>query len=152
MNSIKWIQIEPNYNRIFPGTDGCRPSPQTSSHLLVYERLPPSNSPWIGSQIYYPVGTGWFGLLLVDKGRNSQPNSSTRCLGTSLQYSSLNPDFISSEGCFGTDIIQKCTKWFQIGVHGLIFWPIIAKCQCARFFMRKKVKQWQYGWTKNTKL
>jgi hypothetical protein len=28
-------------------------------------------------------------------------------------------DFNLSVGCFGTDIIQKCTKWSQIGVHGL---------------------------------
>ena len=28
-------------------------------------------------------------------------------------------DFNLSVGCSGTDIIQKCTKWSQIGVHGL---------------------------------
>ncbi len=46
-------------------------------------------------------------------------------------------DFVSlSVGCFGTDIIQKCTKWSQIGVHGLKIGQIFAKFQCASFLIR----------------
>ena len=33
----------------------------------------------------------------------------------------LFSDFNLSGGCFGTDIIQNCTKWSNIGVHGLNF-------------------------------
>ena len=40
-------------------------------------------------------------------------------------------DFNLSGGCFGNDIIQKCTKWSQIGVHGLIIGQVFAKFQCA---------------------
>ena len=57
----------------------------------------------------------------------------------------LKPDFSLSPGCFGTDIIQNCTKWSNIGVHGLKIWPIFAKFQCASFLIRKNVKKWQYG-------
>ncbi len=46
-------------------------------------------------------------------------------------------DFNLSPGCFGTDIIQKCTKWSQIGVHGLKIGQIFAKFQCASFLVRK---------------
>ena len=42
-------------------------------------------------------------------------------------------DFSLSGGCFGTDIIQKYTKWFQIGVHRLKIGQIFAKCQCIFF-------------------
>ena len=49
--------------------------------------------------------------------------------------SMLYSDFHLSGGCFGTDIIQKCTKRFQIGVHGLTIWPIFAKFQCASFLI-----------------
>jgi hypothetical protein len=58
-------------------------------------------------------------------------------------------DFNLSGGCFGTDIIQKCTKWSQVGVHGLKIWPIFAKFQCASFSIRKNVEKWQYGRTKH---
>ena len=61
--------------------------------------------------------------------------------GTCWQFS----DFNLSGGCFGTDIIQKCTKWSQIGVHGLKIWPIFAKFQCASFLIRKNLEKWQYG-------
>ena len=46
-------------------------------------------------------------------------------------------DFNLSPGCFGRDIIQKCTKWLQIGVHGLKIGQISAKCRCASFWVRK---------------
>jgi hypothetical protein len=36
-------------------------------------------------------------------------------------------DFNLSGGCFGTDIIQNCTKWSQIGVHGLKIGQIFPK-------------------------
>ena len=45
-------------------------------------------------------------------------------------------DFSLSGGCFGTDI-QKCTKWSQIGVHGLKVGQIFAKFQCAFFWFEK---------------
>ena len=48
-------------------------------------------------------------------------------------------DFNISGGCFGTDIIPKCTKWSQIGVHGLIIGQIFAKFKCASFLIRKNV-------------
>ena len=50
-------------------------------------------------------------------------------------------DFSLSAGCFGTDIIQKCTKWSQIGAHGLKIGQIFAKCQCASFLIRNI---WKY--------
>ena len=53
-------------------------------------------------------------------------------------------DFNLSVGCFGTDIIQKCTKWSQIGVHGLKIWPIFAKFQCASFLIPKNQEKWEY--------
>ena len=56
-----------------------------------------------------------------------------------------NSDFNLSGGCFGTDIIQKWTKWFQIGVHGLIVGPIFAKFQCASFSHGKTSNKLQYG-------
>ena len=37
-------------------------------------------------------------------------------------------------GLFWYDIIQKCTKWCQIGVHGLKIGQIFAKFQCAFFW------------------
>ena len=46
-------------------------------------------------------------------------------------------DFSLSGGCFGTDIIQKCTTWYQIGVHGLKIWQIFTTIQ---FAIRKKWK------------
>ena len=59
-------------------------------------------------------------------------------------------DFKFSGGCFGTDIIQKCTKWFQIGVHRLICWPIFTKFTFAFFLMRTNMEKRQYGRKKNT--
>ena len=50
-------------------------------------------------------------------------------------------DFSLSVGCFGTDIIQKCTKWYQIGVYGLNIGQIFAKFQCASFLIRKMLKK-----------
>ena len=62
-------------------------------------------------------------------------------------------DFNLSGGCFGIDIIQKCTKWFQIGVHGLEIGQIFAKFQCASFLVRNythKIQQTsnilKYNW------
>ena len=46
-------------------------------------------------------------------------------------------DFSLSPGCFGTNIIQKCTKWFQMGVHGLKIGQISAQFQCVSFCIRK---------------
>ena len=40
-------------------------------------------------------------------------------------------------GLFWYSPIQKCTKWFQMAVHGLKFWQILAKLQCASFLVRK---------------
>ena len=51
-------------------------------------------------------------------------------------------DFHLSPGCFGTDIIQKCTKWSQIGVHGLKSGQIFAKFQCASFLTWRNVEKW----------
>ena len=44
-------------------------------------------------------------------------------------------DFNLSGGCFGTNIIQNCTKWPNIGVHVLSFGPIFAKFQSAPFLL-----------------
>ena len=71
--------------------------------------------------------------------------------GLVLEPSLKIADFNLSVGCFGTDIIQKCTKWSQIGVHGLKIWPIFAKFQCASFLIRKNVEKWQYGRKKTQK-
>ena len=59
-------------------------------------------------------------------------------------------DFNLSGGCFGTDIIQNCTKWSNIGVHGLIFGPIFAKFHCASFSIRNNKEKLLYGPTKHT--
>ena len=50
----------------------------------------------------------------------------------------VSSDFNLSDCCFGTDIIQKYTKWAQIGVHGLKIEPIFAKFQCESCLVRKK--------------
>ena len=34
-------------------------------------------------------------------------------------FKTFNTDFSLSGACFGTDITPKCTKWSQIGVHGV---------------------------------
>ena len=57
----------------------------------------------------------------------------------------LHPDFILNGGCFGTDIIQNCTKWSNIGVHGLSYGPFVAKLRCASFLFQKNEEKWQYG-------
>ena len=59
---------------------------------------------------------------------------------------SLNADFKLSPGCFGTDIIQKCTKWSQMGVHGLPIGQILAKFQCACFLVRKIKKDIKHAY------
>ena len=46
-------------------------------------------------------------------------------------------DFNLSGGCFGTGIIQNCTKWSNMGVHGLSLGPFVAKLRCASFLIRK---------------
>ena len=53
-----------------------------------------------------------------------------------IQYTNFN----LSGGCFGTDIIQKYTKWSQLGIHGLLFGPIFAKFQCVSFLLKKMLK------------
>ena len=53
----------------------------------------------------------------------------------------LTSGFNLSGGCFGTDIVQKWTKWSQIGLHGLKFGQIFAKCQCALFLLRQMHKK-----------
>ena len=52
----------------------------------------------------------------------------------------LIADFNLSGGCFGTDIVQNYTKCSNIEAHGLIFWPIFAKFQCAFCLLRKMKK------------
>ena len=54
---------------------------------------------------------------------------------------SNHTDFYLSPGCFGTDIIQKCTKWSQIGIHGLKIRQIFSKCACVSFLVQKKPKR-----------
>ena len=45
--------------------------------------------------------------------------------------------FSLSGGCFGTDIIQNCTKLSNMGVHGLSYGQFVAKLRCASFLIRK---------------
>ena len=45
-------------------------------------------------------------------------------------------------GLFWYGIIQKCTKWSQIGVHGLKIGQIFAKLQCASFLIRTNVNKY----------
>ena len=45
------------------------------------------------------------------------------------------PGFNLSGGCFGTDIIQNCTKLSNIGVNRLISGPIFAKFHCVSFLL-----------------
>ena len=40
-------------------------------------------------------------------------------------------------GLFWTDIIQNCTKWSNMGVHGLSYGPFGAKLRCAFFYFEK---------------
>ena len=63
-----------------------------------------------------------------------------------LSYSLLEhvrqcSDFSLSSGCFGTEIIKNCTKWSNIGVHGLSFGPIEAEFQGASFLIRKNAEK-----------
>ena len=39
--------------------------------------------------------------------------------------------------CYGTNIVQKCTKWSQMRVHRLISGQIFAKFQCVSVFSRR---------------
>ena len=48
-------------------------------------------------------------------------------------------------GLFWTDIIQNCTKWSNMGVHGLSYGPFVAKLHCASFLIRKNEEKSQYG-------
>ena len=52
-----------------------------------------------------------------------------------------NTDFSLSPGCFGTNIIQNCTKWSNIGVHGLKIGPIEAEFQGASFLIQKNAEK-----------
>ena len=53
------------------------------------------------------------------------------------QSRGLDADFNLSGGCFGTEIIKNCTKWSNIGVHGLSIGPIEAEFQGASFLIQK---------------
>ena len=54
------------------------------------------------------------------KNPKSLPKAQVRALVSMLAPEMSNgADFNSSGGCFGTDIIQNCTKWSNIRVHGL---------------------------------
>ena len=46
-------------------------------------------------------------------------------------------DFSLSPGYFGTEIIKNCTKWSNIGVHGLSIGPIEVEFQGASFLIQK---------------
>ena len=50
-------------------------------------------------------------------------------------------DFNLSGGCFGTEIIKNCTKWSNIGVHGLRLGPIEAEFQGASFLIQKNAEK-----------
>ena len=50
-------------------------------------------------------------------------------------------DFNLSGCCFGTEIIQNCTKWLNIGVHGLRLGPIEAEFQGASFLIEKNAEK-----------
>ena len=52
-----------------------------------------------------------------------------------------NADFNLSPGCFGTEIIKNCTKWSNIGLHGLRLGPIEAEFQGAFFLIRKNAEK-----------
>ena len=54
---------------------------------------------------------------------------------------SLETDFNLSPGCFGTDNIQNCTKWSNIGVLGLKIGPIEAEFQGASFLIQKNAEK-----------
>ena len=72
--------------------------------------------------------------LLWRGGRVEAAIPVTNVTGNNLDVGKqLHADFNLSGGRFGTDIIQKCPKWSQIGVHGLIFGQIFAKFQRASF-------------------
>ena len=62
---------------------------------------------------------------------------------------SIRSGFSLSGCCFGTGIIQNCTKWSNMGVHGLSYEPFVAKLRCTSFLLRKNQEQWQYGPTKH---
>ena len=49
------------------------------------------------------------------------------------------PDFNLSGGCFGTDIIKKCKKWSQIGVHRLICLTNLREFSMRVFFNSKNL-------------
>ena len=76
---------------------------------------------------------------LVKKSARELRCETISCIFGQCRYQ--NTDFSLSGGCFGTDIIKNCTKLSNIGVHGLIFWPIFAKFQCASFLIRKNVEK-----------
>ena len=50
-------------------------------------------------------------------------------------------DFNLSGGCFGTEIIQNCTKWSNIEVHGLRLGPIEAEFQGASSSIQKNAEK-----------
>ena len=72
------------------------------------------------------------------------PNLITFAMVPLAKYQKYNKayiaDFNLSGGCFGTEIIPKCTKWSNIKIHGLFFGPILAKFQCAFFNSKKRGK------------
>ena len=58
-------------------------------------------------------------------------------------------DFNLRVGCFDTDIIPKCTKWFQLGVRRLIFGQLL-EFQCASFSIRQMLKKYRMVETKRS--
>ena len=61
------------------------------------------------------------------------------CLDLSEEHNKA--DFNLSGGCFGTEFINNCTKWSNIGVHGLSIGPIEAEFQGASFLIQKNAEE-----------
>ena len=57
-----------------------------------------------------------------------------------VDFCICSADFNWCGGCFGTDIVQNCTKSSNLGVHGLIFGLSFSKFQCACFWFEKMRK------------
>ena len=75
------------------------------------------------------AGVAWLGL-----GPNMYTVAVCGCHFLGIRLCKFPPyfsDFNLSGDCSGTDIIQECTKWFQMRVHGLEIGQIFAKCQRA---------------------
>ena len=64
-------------------------------------------------------------------------------LSGSLITCSVRSDFNLNPGCFGTDIIQKCTKWYHVGVHGLKIGQMFPTFQCMSYLVRNDAPKTQ---------